>query len=51
MGEQLKRLSGAGAGTAAPAGSERPLDRERADRVLPVLAAILGDTGVRDERR
>lgn len=46
MGEQLKRLGRQGAGPAgAPtggAGGEHPLDRARADRVLPVLAAILG---------
>jgi hypothetical protein len=49
MGEQVKRLSAAGVGdqVARAGGVERPLDRERAERVLPVLALILG---VSDER-
>jgi hypothetical protein len=49
MGEQVKRLGAVGAGeqVSRTGGDERPLDRERAERVLPVLALILG---VSDER-
>jgi hypothetical protein len=44
MGEKVKHLRSAGAPTAAAAGrlAEEEVDRGRADRVLPVLAHILG---------
>jgi hypothetical protein len=45
MGEQLKRLHTAAGGHTARAGAGEgaaPLDRARADRVLPVLALVLG---------
>jgi hypothetical protein len=43
MGEQVKRLVASGSmAQSATIGDALPLDRERADSVLPVLAKILG---------
>lgn len=44
MGEKVKRLTGAGVLEARPAPTTDDLDPVRADRVLPVLAHVLGVT-------
>jgi hypothetical protein len=42
MGEKVKKLRAPGGQAQSGAGELAPIDRERADLVLPVLAQILG---------